>query len=60
MSLKISDVSFQLNVKILETEIPSLAQWPWSRSNLVRGDPVREHGGGSLTGYTKRKTTRDI
>jgi hypothetical protein len=40
--------------------IPSLGQWLWWRSIPVRGDPVREHGGGSLTGDTEKDNKKYI
>jgi hypothetical protein len=45
--------------------IPSPDKWLWWRSIPVRGDPVREHGGGSLSGElwekdNKRYIKRDV
>jgi len=37
---------------------PLLGQWLWCIP--AYGDPVREHGMGSLTGESERKTIRDI
>jgi len=34
--------------------------WLWWLSIASRGDPVREHGGGSLTGDSEGKIERDI
>jgi len=40
--------------------IPLLGQWLWWWTIPVCGDPVREHGEGSLTGDSERKTIRYI